>query len=135
VEVNRQGCPKCKVNVVGNYCSLCGAKKGKYQTTKREPVISRTDAWEAMNKTPSIDIHSFDEMGGNHDIFLMSQGMILNRRPLRYRSYDAKNWVHNLEPEKELNYFKDNFAKEIEALKNLYGEATVEYGVIAYYTQ
>jgi hypothetical protein len=134
--VTHEGCPRCQIRTNGKFCSRCGTRRDKYEKVETANKVSYQDVDEAIpelyNKLHGLSPYDLNEEA---NIYLPNLRMIKGREPSFSRN-DGKVGRQEITTERidqEIKFFKEKYAKEIEVLRGLFGEAKVEHGVVVYF--
>lgn len=134
--VRVSGCPKCKIQLYSKFCGGCGAKKGKFSTETTTRKIDIFNLLWNLNKISDVCCsNSFD--------FFIAKIKLknINRDPFVRNDYKNGNEFYGAEvaiPEKtiadEIVAFKTTLEKELKVLKKQYGEISIEWGLLIWFS-
>lgn len=121
------GCPNCKKPSQLPFCGLCGTKTDSYDVQK-ETTLSPYNVLNDERLRPVMDMSG--EFVSNSEIF------ISNIRIAGLPKTEDEPFIQVTQERmtKEIEVFSITFSKEIDQLKQAYGEAVVEWGFLQWYS-
>lgn len=130
------GCPKCKQEHTVKFCPDCGAECKVFKKSKSKEL--KVDTYELTEKLAHriTEIYS-DTLVKGYDVFIPN---VKIKGIKRKDNIDAKFGdaslinVYGTTVLEETKLFIDQFAKELDALKEEYGDYEVGWGVIFWYS-
>lgn len=125
IKCERPDCPYLDNNYDGKFCSKC--RKIKEDATRIIKKLVDKVSWQELNDAIREDVLCFSDYKNKVIFTGNKQGdSVLNS----WCEEDEVVDFSTLDPSKETAKFSKKYAKEIEALKNLYGSVEIKFGMV-----
>ena len=136
------GCPRCKYDFSGKFCTRCGTEKGTFEKTTNRAVVDEEDVMNAFSAAGmefydelchlDIDAEEDDEEAEDADHYTS------NQQDGPGVSFDPKSdygiIADHVDAAADKTAMEEHCGKHLAILRQVYGEdkVTVEWGVISY---